>query len=336
MSISDIAGVSKPDPEKSDSPLDAPAPEAAQPTPQAQPSVASAPSTVSDSTVSEKPTETSTDNSEPQTENSSQQNVTSQDASPVTESTGTSDTNEFLDLLMSKMTNPRDIKRPPIKMMIFADPGVGKTLFLGQIPNNFIIDTEQGSLTLAANKDKIPDSTRMVQYKSFAGLDKIIDTLIEKPEPLQHFEVLTIDSLTTLHKKGLAEVNMREHLKSPSLINEFVPETEHHSENNERIRRMVEKVKNFDGSVILTTHVRTLEKKNQNTKVFPDFSEKLANTLSGMLDVVAYMYIAKIDDEFKRVMMFQPSVEVYAKNRLNLPRNIVDPTWDKIYEALDF
>lgn len=223
-------------------------------------------------------------------------------------------------------------------MMIYSEPGVGKTTLMGQIPNNLIIDTEKGRITLEENakhsSDLIAPGVSVLPYKTFEGLELAIKKFHEEPEQLKNIETITIDTLNNLHKRGLEAVLEREWAKNPISVNRYVPETEHHTENNELVRRLVQSMVDLDRNIMFIAHSKTVEPKNKPSKTYPDFSERLANTISAMVDVVGYMYMAEIDGDVHRVIRFRPTDEISAKSRLKqLPDNMIDPTWEKIWEA---
>lgn len=224
--------------------------------------------------------------------------------------------------------------KPPIKLMLYSLPGAGKTSLAGQIPNNLIIDTEHGRLTLDQNPDLVAENVKVFPFTSFDGIERTIKKFIEAPAALADIETITIDTLNNLHKRGLAAVTERAWAQNPVSNNKYVAETEHHTENNERVRQLVQDAVDTGRNIIIMAHSRTIEPKNQTARTFPDFSEKLANVIAGMVDVVGYMYMTEIDGENKRVIRFRPTESVTAKTRVKgLPDNMIDPTWDKILEV---
>lgn len=245
---------------------------------------------------------------------------------------------DFLSALLDKITPVGDSKPAPLKMLIYSEPGCGKTTLEGQIPGNLIIDTEKGRITLDENKKHNPDlvaeDVNILPYKSMEGLVRTIKALHDAPPQLDHVKAFTIDTLNNLHKRALAEITEREHDKNPIDNNRFVPKTEDYTEVNEVIRRLCQLAVDLDRHVIFMAHSKTVEPKGKPAKTFPDFSEKLANTVAAMVDVVGYMYMTEIDGEVKRVIKFKPSSGVTAKSRLTqLPDNMIDPTWEKIWNA---
>lgn len=243
---------------------------------------------------------------------------------------------EFLELLLDKI---EDITGQDfLKMMLYSDPGAGKTSLLGQVPHNLIIDAETGTDSILEIKKKglLGEGTQRLPYKTFAGLEMTVEAFHKNPDQLKHFKTISIDSMSNLHKRGLQEVVYREWEKNPNRVNRYVAETEHHTENNEHIRQLVQSLIDLERNFIMTAHKRTIEPKGKPAKTFPDFSEKLANTLAGMVGIVGYMYIANIDDKDQRVIKFHPSPGTAAKCRFsNFPVNLVDPTWAKISELWD-
>lgn len=224
-----------------------------------------------------------------------------------------------------------------LRMMLYSDPGAGKTTLLGQIPHNLIIDAEAGTDSVLNIMDRIGEGTKRLPYKSFPGLELVVETFHKAPDQLKEFETISIDSMSNLHKRGLAEVVKREWEKNPVAVNRYVADTEHHTENNEHIRQLVQSLIDLQRNFIMTAHARTIEPKGKKARTFPDFSEKLANTLSGMVGIVGYMYIATLEEgKEERVIKFHPSEEISAKCRFgNFPNNLIDPTWPKIQELWD-
>lgn len=240
---------------------------------------------------------------------------------------------DVLEELLSKIEPITGQKH--LRMMLYSDPGAGKTTLLGQIPQNLIIDAEAGTDSILEIKKKglLGKDTMRLPYNTFSGLELTVEEFHKAPQQLDKFQTISIDSMSNLHKRGLAEVVKREWEKNPNQINRYVAETEHHTENNEHIRQLVQSLIDLERNFIMTSHKRTIEPKGKPARTFPDFSEKLANTLAGMVGIVGFMYIANIDDKDQRVIKFHPSPGTAAKCRFsNFPVNLVDPTWPKIQE----
>ncbi len=242
----------------------------------------------------------------------------------------------FLEAILNKIQPVKGNHRKNFKLFLYSDPGAGKTVLAGQAPNNLIIDVEDGLISLNNHPDLIQDTVAAIKYKSFGGLEVIIDRLNKKVPQLDHFETVTVDSISELHKRGLAEVTEREWKVNPAEKNRYAAETEDHTENNEHIRRLVSSMRDLDRNLILLSHARTIEPKGMLPKTFPDFSEKLANTLAGIVDVVGYMYKREVEGKVERVIRFHSNGQIVAKTRVGgFPEEMVDPTWEKIYAIFE-
>lgn len=234
-----------------------------------------------------------------------------------------------LDIVLSGVGSPLE-QKDNFKLMIYSDPGEGKTTWIAGIPKGLMLDSEDGNLVLTP--EVMAPGFQRLPFKSFKQIEVLTDGFRTGDERLKAYETLVLDTVSTIHKDGLAEVKEAQYKQAPSLINRFKLETEDHTENNEHIRRLIRDfVRTTDRNLVLTAHARRVEPKDKPVKIFPDFSEKLANTIAGMMDCVGYLYTATIDGKEHKVLRVRPTDEVAAKTRITtMPDNIVDPTWEKL------
>jgi GTPase SAR1 family protein len=247
----------------------------------------------------------------------------------------TAPTDEILETLLSKFT---DLSSPKnnFKLLVTGEPDAGKTTFAGTAPNNLFIDTEDGTTSLLNHPEILGANSKRYPYKSFEGLEILVRYLQEGNPAFDWVQVVTLDSATNLHKRGLREVVERDWKRSPSTVNRYKAETDHHTENNERMRRLVDDFKNLDRDIILLAHSRIVEPKNKDAKTFPDFSEKLANAIMSLVDIGVYIEKRKVEDELKRVFRFRTDSTIMTKCRVDsLPDEAVDVTWPQIKKAWD-
>lgn len=272
-------------------------------------------------------TKTSTENSE------SVSTDTTTSIAPSAEPQG----DPILDAILNRIVPVKSKdRRRKLKILIYSDPGCGKSVLAGTAPHNLFIDAEDGLLSLDNHPDLVPDTVYAYPYKSFRGFEAVVNKLNENPPELAHIKTVTIDTISELHKKGLAEVTEREWEKSPLANNRYVAETEHHTENNEHIRRLVSSLRDLDRNLVLLSHARTIEPKGRPAKTFPDFSEKLANTLAGIVDIVGYMYLKEVDGTVHRVLRLQGDGGIVAKTRVGgYPEELVDPVWSDLWDAFE-
>ncbi len=281
------------------------------------------------------PSEPDTTEAEPFLEEAADDSATpAEDSSPpATPAPAAAPKDDFLEALLNKITPVSKVKKN-LKVLIYSDPGAGKSVFLGTAPNNFIVDVEDGLISLNNHPELVKDSVQTYRYKTFNGFEAVTRKFLEKPDELAHFDTFSVDSVSELHKRGLQEVTERDYANNPLEFNRYVAVTEQHSENNEHIRRLVSSLRDLDMNLILTAHARTIEPKNSWPKTFPDFSEKLANVLAGIVDIVGYMQVKEVEGELVRVLRLQGTQSIVAKTRIGgYPAEIINPTWDTLYDT---
>ena len=236
-------------------------------------------------------------------------------------------TDEILNSLMGQIKPIGETSY--LKVLLYGEPGSGKSSIAATASNNLIYDLEDGLVAAKQSPHGIADNVRAIPFQSWEQSKALLGTLQKRPPELESFEVFTIDTLSELHKRGLQEVTEREHRKRPS-SNRFVAETEHHTENNERIVRFFRALRDLDRHLIVIAHSRTVEPKNRPAKTFPDFSESLSNKIMAFMDVVGYMEMRKIDGNIVPVARFISNGQIAAKNRIGLPEEVANPTFSQI------
>lgn len=219
-----------------------------------------------------------------------------------------------------------------LKMMIFGEPGSFKSSFTATAPNQIAVDLEDGLISAKVSPHGVAENVRPYPWRGFDNFNLFVDVLTGDPEELNWVEVVGVDTFSEMHKRGLQELMEREHRKRPS-INQFVPETEHHTENNERMLRTMRKLLDTRRNVIISTHSRTVEPKNKPAKTFADFSESLSNKLMGMMDVVGYCEKRIVDNKVVMVMRFQGDGTVHCKQRIGLSDELINPTYADILKV---
>lgn len=219
-----------------------------------------------------------------------------------------------------------------LKMLIHGDPGSMKSSFGATAPNNLVADLEDGLMAAKFSPHGVAPNVRPYPWVSFEDFDMLCKALAADVEPLKNVEVFTVDTFSEVHKRGLAEVTEREWRKRPS-TNRYVPETEHHQENNERMLRIIRSLKDMNRNLIILTHSTTVEPKGKQAKTYPDFSEKLANKIEAMMDIVAYAEKRIVDGNLVMVMTFRSGEGVHCKTRIPLPNEMINPTYADIVKV---
>lgn len=224
-----------------------------------------------------------------------------------------------------------------LKILIYGDPGSMKSSLAATAPNNLVADLEDGLMAAKFSPHGVADNVRPYPWMGFENFANLIGTFLSNPPELDWVETFTIDTFTELHRRALAEITEREWRRRPGSVNRYVPETEHHMENNERMLRMIRALRDMNRNLILLTHATTVEPKNKPAKTYPDFSEKLANKIEGMMDAVGYAEKKVIEfpegKKLCQVVKFRTDDGVHAKTRIPLPAEMINPTMADILKV---
>lgn len=221
-----------------------------------------------------------------------------------------------------------------VKMLVYGDPGVGKTVFSCSGDRTIFIDVEGGSLSIQ-NRIK----TKKVARKRFDTFDEIEEFVRGLREKGSKADTLVIDSITELQKKLMDSiVEQHPEVKRPYGDGLTVGDWGY---NTERMRRFIRMARDLDMNVIFTA--LAMDEKNEMTgavKTLPKMSSKLSADVCGYVDIVGYLYVDNVTNEDGesvpvRRMLVQPVGMYYAKDRSGVLGNVIDnPTFPDVYNAI--
>ena len=220
-----------------------------------------------------------------------------------------------------------------LKMMVYGDPGVGKTVFSCSGDRTIFIDVEGGSLSVQSRI-----KSKKVAHKKLETFDEIEGFVQGLKEKGCKADTLVIDSVTELQKKLMDSIVANNPgVKRPYGDGLTVGDWGY---NTERMRRFIRMVRDLPINVIFTA--LSMDEKNDVTgaiKTLPKMSSKLAADVCGYVDIVGYLYVDNIQTEEGaeniRRMLVQPVGSYYAKDRSGRLGTVVDdPTFPEIYNAV--
>ena len=222
-----------------------------------------------------------------------------------------------------------------LKILIYGDPGVGKTVFTATAPDWLMVNIEKGGKVLKNHRELIGENCQGLEYKSIYQLEQLLKYLKADAEPLRKFKTVVIDSFSELQKRDLDEIVAIEAAKDASR-NKFLPIGPDYNINTEHMRVIASNLRDLDRHVIVTCHVK--EEKDGDTGAIlrrPNLTPKLAGTLAGIFDLVGY-YARSVgpDGAEVRTLQVQPTARVVAKTRIGgLPAVLENPTFQVLLDA---
>jgi phage nucleotide-binding protein len=221
---------------------------------------------------------------------------------------------------------PASEQEPYINLMVYGDPGVGKTLLSGtaaDVPDMspvLILDIEGGTLTL---REKYPD-VDVVRLKTWKDMQKVYDDLYDGKAP---YKTVVIDSITECQKFSMAQI-MIEMVKAAPDRDPDVPSQREWGKSIEQIRRTIRGFRDLPMHTIFTAlaiHERDERIGRLVNRV--SLPGKLSGEASGFVDILGYMYMTTKDGANKRSISFTQTQTTIAKDRSNkLPMAMEEPT----------
>jgi phage nucleotide-binding protein len=245
----------------------------------------------------------------------------------------------------------------PIKMLVYAPPGYGKTYLLGTAPPDkrlmpmVIADFEGGVRSIKSKAVTVPledlpkykptlDKIVVVRIKHWEDFDDLYDVLSSDDNP---YNTLAIDSLSELNYLNLQE-NVAHAIKGDRGHDPDIPERQDYLRSSTQMRKLIRFFRDLPMNTIFTAQAN--EKENPQTKrmqAVPSLTGKLVNEIPGLVDIVAYLGLVDDEDEngdpfTYRSLLVQPSGRFMAKARDEdgrLGESIDKPTLPAILDLLD-
>lgn len=225
-----------------------------------------------------------------------------------------------------------------LNMMVYGEPGVGKTYFLGTAQDHkltaplLIVDLDGGVQTLRHRKDI--DVVQVRGWNQLVGVYRDLFNAIPSDGKKFPYGTIGIDTLSEIQALDLQEI-MTAFSKINDKIDADVPDQRGYGKSSAHMRRIVRAFRDLPCNTIFNCHAQFERDNNMKMKIEPKLVGKLRIDVPGFLDVVGY-YRAEADGtDVTRYMQFQKTETTIAKDRTAALDPIeVNPTvpslWDKL------
>ncbi len=186
------------------------------------------------------------------------------------------------------------ITQDPRQLIIFSKFKVGKTTALAELPNNLIIDTEEGSDYVSAMKVKI---------SSIKDINEVCKAIKDAGDP---YDFITVDTTTTLEEicKPLALKLYQNTVAGAGYEGDVLnaPNGSGYGHLRDAILMVIEKIKERTRNIILVCHSKDAAiDKNELTVKQIDLLGKTGRILSSKADAIGYLYR---DDASNTILSF--------------------------------
>jgi phage nucleotide-binding protein len=233
-------------------------------------------------------------------------------------------------------------RKKTLNVMIYGEPGVGKTTFAATAPRPILwLEAEGGTHSIAD-----PEGIDIVKVSGLNDYREVLRYLAANPSA---YETVVIDSMTETQASILKEI-MRAVAKEDISRNEFMPQFAEWGQVTGMMREIARAFRDLPMHTVLTALTR--EDKDDltaKTRVRPRMTPALAEELPAFMDACLYMYAAtpkKGEADAEGIMgdedgitvvrnaLLQPTGKYTAKVRApqgtEVPDHITDPTFDMV------
>ena len=221
-----------------------------------------------------------------------------------------------------------------INMLIYGDPGVGKTVLAGSasmveaMSPVLFIDIEGGTYSI---RDRFP-SVQTVRVQTWKDMQRVYNELYAGTHG---FKTIVLDSLTEIQKFSMYNI-MQQVIKENADRDPDIPAMRDWGKNIEQIRKLVRGFRDLPIHTIFTALAKyDKDAKTGVTKTSPYLSGKLSAEVGGFLDIVVFMYRKVVDGQVQRLLLTQGTEQQTAKDRSDrLPQVVQNPTMQIMYDYI--
>lgn len=223
------------------------------------------------------------------------------------------------------------ITREKMRLLVFGEPGVGKTTLALSFPRPFVVNTDDGLISGAIQGlggiEYAPNG-----WKEFEAI------YWWAKEHVDDFDTVIIDSITTVQRlliDELVEATVdKKGANTPTM--EFVPEISMYLAAQRQVGRILNDFRNLGKHTVVTAGM-----KRKDGKAAVDVSPGIYSVLSHWSSIIGQLVVVtrgKDGNELDapmRALLTTPSSEREAKSRFeSLTPYVASPTFNKIWSAV--
>jgi len=217
-----------------------------------------------------------------------------------------------------------------VKLLLYGQPGAGKTKFCADAPKPCWIDFENSTETLRHWPEysgipvKVPDSV--------LDLFKMVKNLVIDPA----CETIIIDSVTSALDSYMMD-KAEDIAKKNSGRDEFVFYEADYKYSTRVFAKLFDMLVSVPKNVVVIFHEATaLDENKKVTSIYPDVTPKLRQNVQRLVNVVGYLdkETSAARGTTTRKLYVNGTSKISAKNRLNIQETfLTNPDWKALHHG---
>lgn len=218
------------------------------------------------------------------------------------------------------------------RVMIYGEPGVGKTVFAGTSPKALILTNDDAETISAA---AMGSSADVWVCESYTQIEEAWEWL--RHEGHKEYEWVWVDNLTLLQDQSMDSI-MRELVARNPNRNRWVPDQHEYLVNQNRLSTTVRDFKKLPMHVGFTAHVMKSEDQDGKILYLPMLQGgkgELSQKICGLCNMVGYLAQRKKGGQNKRILYIEKTGRYLAKGRYpGMPSQLEDPSMPLLLETM--
>lgn len=221
-----------------------------------------------------------------------------------------------------------------VNIVIYGDPGIGKTPLAGTAPRAFFLEADDGESSAAV----WGTTAEMWKVKSWGEVNEAYEWL--KHEGVREYDWVWLDSGTLFQDLGLSDI-MEDLVAGKPHRNKYVPDKGEYGENMNRFKELVRNLKALPINFGMTAHVTRVEDRDGAVQYMPAIQgREMPQKICALMDIVGYldmMSSSKPEDEGRRALRLENFPKYYVKDRFHCTEKgvLLDPTIPKLMTLIN-
>ena len=221
-----------------------------------------------------------------------------------------------------------DLRWP--RVIVYGDPGVGKTPMIGTEPRSLILEADPGGTLSARVRGSQADKWKVRRFEDLSAVHEYM-----RHEGHEIYKWCWLDGITIFGEYGLRQI-MEEKINSPTGAHRklWAPDKGEYRDKMSRLRLWLEDMVELPVALGITAHVDRYTDVYGEEHFAPAIQGKgMVDFFCGFMNIIAYMEV----DDGVRVLHTSKDTEYYGKDRYEaLPGGeLKNPTIPKLDSLID-